>query len=95
MSGSLLQQLQESVLSYIGMITNGVSAPSFGNVKIIGGGDVLGHFPTDFTSGCHVVQSPWALSSQSIHTCIEQNPSHAVHVMVALKVNALHFIQDE
>jgi hypothetical protein len=90
MSGSLPRQLRDCVLSYVGTISDDVGgANSCVDTKVIGGGDLLGNFPSDFTFGCRVVDSPRELSVRTIRKRIEQDPSHAVHIMVASKGDAI------
>jgi hypothetical protein len=56
MSGSLPCQFRPSVLRYLGRSTEDDDGCS-GEVKLIGGGDVLGYFPHDFTFCCRVMTS--------------------------------------
>lgn len=91
MSGSLPWQFCSSLLRYIGVSTDdGASLLGSGGVRLIGGGDVLGDFPLDFTFGCEVVWSPRELSIRSACSSVKRNPSHAVHIMVAAKDDATY-----
>lgn len=89
MSGSLPGQFCPSVLRHIGMSTDGVSIPGMGEVRMIGGGDVLGDFPQDFSFACNVVNSPKEISARAACAAAKRNPNHGVHIMVASKSDAI------
>lgn len=96
MSGSLPIQFRHTVLKYIGVAADGPSIPgSAGDVKMIGGGDVLGEFPSDFSFSCNVVQSPREVAIQAIkqHRSMQQEGT-CIHVMVAAKTDAVHIASE-
>ena len=94
MSGSLPHEFRSTLLRYIGMNNDTVASPGTGEATIIGGGDVLGDFPADFTFCCCVQSSPRQTSFRSACATLEQNPSHGVHIMVTSKSDAM-FIASE
>ena len=85
LSGSLPREFRSSLLSYIGMST---SLTGYGEVKLIGGGDVLGPFPSDFKFSCMASTNPRKLTIRTALDAIRRNSSHAVHIMVSSKEDA-------
>ena len=80
MSGSLPREFRSTLLRYIGMNNDTSASPGTGEVTLIGGGDVLGDFPADFTFGCCVQNSPRQTSFRSACATLQQNPKENTHV---------------
>jgi superfamily II DNA helicase RecQ len=86
MSGSLPSQFRSSLLRYLGMSSEDDDGCS-GEVHLLGGGDVLGYFPHDFSFSCTVMNDPKAATVRSALSFIRRNPDHAVHIMVSSKLD--------
>lgn len=88
LSGSLPSEFRENVMGYIGMQGDVLCSTSQNGVKVIGGGDVLGRFPSDFTFSCNVVGNVRGAVLNTAMKILRSRKDSSVHIILSSKADA-------